>query len=47
VSPIFRIAELAERTDLLSVVAGWIYDEWWSEIDGASVGEKPQNQWWR
>jgi GNAT superfamily N-acetyltransferase len=37
VAPILRIAELSARTDLLSVVAAWIYEEWWSGPEGASL----------
>jgi len=33
-----RIEQLAERPDLLPVVATWIYQEWWTAVDGASVG---------
>jgi len=33
-----RIEQLAERPDLLSTVATWIYDEWWVDVDGANVG---------
>ncbi|MDB6104021.1 MAG: family N-acetyltransferase [Gammaproteobacteria bacterium] len=33
-----RIEQLAERPDLLPVVAAWIYQEWWTAVDGASVG---------
>lgn len=32
-----QIAQLAERQDLLSTVADWIYNEWWTEVEGASV----------
>jgi GNAT superfamily N-acetyltransferase len=33
-----QIEQLAERPDLLPCVAEWIYDEWWTEVEGASVG---------
>jgi GNAT superfamily N-acetyltransferase len=33
-----QIEQLSERPDLLSTVAGWIYNEWWTEVEGASVG---------
>jgi predicted N-acetyltransferase YhbS len=33
-----RIEQLAERPDLLPIVAEWIYNEWWTSVDGASVG---------
>ncbi len=33
-----RIEQLPERADLLLTVAGWIYNEWWTEVEGASVG---------
>lgn len=32
-----RIEQLAERPDWLPIVAGWIYNEWWTSVDGASV----------
>jgi predicted N-acetyltransferase YhbS len=32
-----RIEQLAERPDLLPIVAAWIYNEWWTSVDGASV----------
>jgi GNAT superfamily N-acetyltransferase len=34
-----RIEQLARRTELLPVVAAWIYDEWWQDIEGSSVGK--------
>jgi predicted N-acetyltransferase YhbS len=34
-----RIEQLAERPDLLSTVAAWIHDEWWTAVDGANVGK--------
>jgi len=33
-----QIEQLSERPDLLPTVAGWIYKEWWTEVDGANVG---------
>ena len=27
------------QTELLPIVAAWIYDEWWQEIEGASVSK--------
>jgi len=27
-----RIEQLANRSDLLSVVAGWLYHEWWQRF---------------
>lgn len=33
-----QIEQLAERPDLLPTVAEWIYNEWWTEVEGASVG---------
>jgi GNAT superfamily N-acetyltransferase len=33
-----EIVQLAERPEWLAIVAAWIYDEWWTDIDGASVG---------
>jgi hypothetical protein len=32
-----RIEQLANRIDLLPVVAGWIYDEWWQDVEDASL----------
>jgi predicted N-acetyltransferase YhbS len=32
-----QIGQLAERPNLLPAVAEWIYDEWWTEVEGASV----------
>jgi predicted N-acetyltransferase YhbS len=32
-----RIEQLASRIDLLPVVAGWIYNEWWQDVEGASA----------
>jgi GNAT superfamily N-acetyltransferase len=37
-----RIEQLAERPDLLSVVADWIYHQWWTSVDGASVEKLSQ-----
>lgn len=34
-----EIVQLAERPELLAIVAGWIYNEWWIDIDGASLGK--------
>ena len=34
-----RIEQLAKRTDLLPVVAAWIYHEWWQDVEGASVAK--------
>jgi len=34
-----RIEQLAERPDLLPVVADWIYREWWTSVAGASADE--------
>jgi GNAT superfamily N-acetyltransferase len=33
-----RIEQLAEHPELLRTVAGWIYNEWWTAVDGANVG---------
>jgi GNAT superfamily N-acetyltransferase len=33
-----QIEQLADRRDLLPMVAAWIYNEWWTEVEGASVG---------
>jgi predicted N-acetyltransferase YhbS len=33
-----RIEQLAERPEWLPVIADWIYNEWWTSVDGASVG---------
>lgn len=33
-----QIEQLAERPDLLPAVAEWIYREWWTDVEGASVG---------
>jgi GNAT superfamily N-acetyltransferase len=33
-----KIEQLSERRHLLPTVAGWIYNEWWTEVEGASVG---------
>ena len=33
-----QIEQLSEHPDLLPTVAGWIYSEWWTEVEGASVG---------
>jgi predicted N-acetyltransferase YhbS len=32
-----RIEQLAKRAELLPVVAAWIYNEWWQDIEGSSV----------
>jgi predicted N-acetyltransferase YhbS len=32
-----RIQQLAERPDLLPVVADWIYREWWTTVAGATA----------
>lgn len=32
-----QIEQLAERPDLLPVVATWIYQEWWTTVAGAST----------
>jgi len=32
-----RIEQLAERPDWLPVVAEWIYGQWWTTVEGASV----------
>ena len=32
-----RIEQLAKRTELLPLVAAWIYDEWWQYIEGSSL----------
>lgn len=32
-----RIEQLANRMDLLPVVAGWIYNEWWQEVEDTNV----------
>ena len=32
-----RIEQLPSRADLLPVVAAWIYEEWWQQVEGASV----------
>jgi hypothetical protein len=32
-----RIEQLANRIDLLPMVAGWIYDEWWQDVEDASL----------
>jgi predicted N-acetyltransferase YhbS len=32
-----QIEQLAERPDLVPVVATWIYQEWWTTVDGASA----------
>ena len=32
-----QIEQLAERPDLLPIVAAWIYNQWWTTIEGASV----------
>ncbi len=34
-----RIEQLAKRADLLPVVAAWIYDEWWQDVEGAGVAK--------
>jgi GNAT superfamily N-acetyltransferase len=34
-----RIEQMANRTELLPVVAAWIYDEWWQDIEGSSVSQ--------
>jgi len=31
-----RIEQLANRSDLLLVVAGWLYYEWWQDVEDAS-----------
>jgi predicted N-acetyltransferase YhbS len=35
--PSLRIAQLAKRVELLPVVATWIYEEWWQDVEGASL----------
>ena len=32
-----QIEQLAERPDLLQIVAAWIYRQWWTTVEGASV----------
>ena len=32
-----RIQQLAERPDWLPIVADWIYRQWWTTVEGASV----------
>jgi len=32
-----QIEQLSQRPDLLPTVARWIYSEWWTEIDAATV----------
>jgi predicted N-acetyltransferase YhbS len=32
-----QIEQLAERPDLLPIVAAWIYHQWWTTVEGASV----------
>jgi predicted N-acetyltransferase YhbS len=32
-----RIEQLAERPEWLPVIADWIYNEWWTSVDGATV----------
>src|SRR6266849_1763119 len=34
-----RIEQLAKRTELLPVIAAWIYDEWWQDIPGSSPSD--------
>lgn len=34
-----RIEPLAKRKELLPVVAAWIYNEWWQDIEGSSVSK--------
>ena len=34
-----RIEQMANRTELLPVVAAWIYDEWWQDIEGSSLSQ--------
>lgn len=37
-SPVLpQIEQLADRPELLPTVAGWIYNEWWTKVEGASV----------
>jgi predicted N-acetyltransferase YhbS len=33
-----RIEQLANRIELLPVVAGWLYYEWWQDVEDASLG---------
>jgi GNAT superfamily N-acetyltransferase len=33
-----QIEQLSERPDLLPTIAVWIYSEWWTEVEGATVG---------
>ena len=32
-----QIEQLAHRPDLLPIVAEWIYSQWWTTVEGASV----------
>ena len=34
-----KIEQLAERPELLSIVAAWIYNEWWTAVDDTSLSE--------
>jgi predicted N-acetyltransferase YhbS len=34
---LLAIEQLAAHPDLLPVVATWVYQEWWTSVDGASV----------
>lgn len=36
-SPRPRIQQLAEHPDWLPIVADWIYHQWWTAVEGASV----------
>jgi predicted N-acetyltransferase YhbS len=33
-----RIEQLAQRPDVLPTIAAWIYDEWWTNVEGSNVG---------
>jgi GNAT superfamily N-acetyltransferase len=33
-----QIEQLSQHPDLLPTIAGWIYNEWWTEVEGANVG---------
>ena len=32
-----QIEQLSQRPDLLPVIAGWVYNEWWRQVEGTSV----------
>ena len=40
-----QIEQLSARPDLLPTVASWVYNEWWTEVDGAGAGTLADLLW--